>query len=402
MRAFCAHRVSKAKPFSPMPRINNASDWEKGLRASVRASTAKGWSVREDKGKVRLEVRTERLKSSATLPFDWSRSNVGDVVTRARNVYSLVQSGHDLRDAARIANNSAPQEHIQWEQAIAVFRQKKTTTGLEIKEKTWDEDYRPYLEFSAQTMQGSKAPGNACELAQILLKRWKDRSRSREKALIALKAFLDFSINNYGLPVKTWSLSREQLKEIRGRPLEAKELAILEDSEIILLSEEIGQIKNGEAWKNYLKLTSTYGLRREEAWDCTPKKHPKHGLQMWCRNEKISGAYKTQPRWLLAISPQGAEWGDLVEAIRKGDLPLPDTHPGAWNTLLSKLDFWRHLKTKYRDQEQHLKPGAIRDSYSYRAHEKGLALHRICKAMGHSLITHQKHYVWSREDTIFE
>jgi hypothetical protein len=358
--------------------------------------------VREDKGRVRLEVRTEPVKGSITLPFDWSKSNVGDVVSRARNIYSLVTDGHGLKDAAQIANNSAPQEQVQWDRALEAFRQKKTTTGLEIKDKTWNEDYQPYLEFAARTMQTIKAPGNASELAQTLINEWKDRPRSNEKALIALKAFLDFSINNHGLPSRTWSLSRERLKEIRGRPRAAKELAILEDSEIIQLIEEVSQTKNGKEWKNYLVLTSTYGLRREEAWDCAPKKHPKHGFQMWCRNEKISGIHRTQPRWLLPLTPRGAEWGDLVSQMRAGELTLPNTHPGAWNTLLSKLDFWRQLTTKYTSAGQHLKPGAIRDSYSYRAHERGIKLHRICKAMGHSLITHQKHYVWAREDSIFD
>ncbi len=385
-----------------MPRLRNASDWERGLRASVRSSTATGWSVREDKGRVRLEVRTERLNGSTTLPFDWSRRNVGDVVSRARNIYTLVTDGHDIRDAAKIANNLAPQEEVQWDRAIEAFRQKKTTTGLEIKEKTWNEDYRPYLEFSAASMQATKAPRNSVELAQKVLREWKDRPRSSEKALIAIKAFLDFSINNYGLSSRSWSLTREQLKEIRGRPQAARELAILEDTEITQLAQEVGLTRNGEGWKNYVALASTYGLRREEPWLCTAKKHPKHGFQMWCRNEKISGAYRTQPRWLFPLAPEGATWDDLVEAMLTERLALPDTRPGAWNTLLSKLEYWRELVKKYTDQGQHLKPGAIRDSYSYRAHKEGIAVHRICKAMGHSLITHQKHYVWATEDSVFE
>ena len=385
-----------------MPRISNDRDWEKGLRASVRASTAKGWSAREDKGKVRLEVRSDRIRGSVTLPFDWTKSCVGDVVTRSRNIYSLIEEGYGLKDAAQIASNSAPREQLQWETALASFQERKLNTGLKITLKTWNEDYRPYLDFATTSMQSAKPAANANALAQAVLNEWKDRPRSSEKALIALKVFLDFSISNHGLPARSWSLSRDQIKELRGRSQPRKELAILEDSEIIQLANEVARIKNGDLWKNYVILASAYGLRREEPGRCIPKKHPKHGLQMWCRYEKISGAHRTQPRWLLPLPPNGTEWGDLAIAMGKNQLALPSTQPQAWNTLLSKLDLWQHLVDKYRKQGQYLKPGAIRDAYSYRAHQQKIALHHICKAMGHSLITHQKHYVWAREDSIFD
>lgn len=384
-----------------MPRISNDSDWEKGLRASVRASTAKGWSAREDKGKVRLEVRSDRIRGSVTLPFDWTRSCVGDVVTRSRNIYSLIEEGYGLKDAAYIASNSAPREQLEWETALASFQERKLNTGLKITLKTWNEDYRPYLDFATTYMQSAKPAANANVLAQAVLNNWKDRPRSSEKALIALKAFLDFSIDNHSLPARSWALGRDQIKELRGRQPPLKELAILEDSEIIQLAEEVAQTKHGEPWKNYVILASTYGLRREEPWFCITKKHPRHSLQMWCRYEKICGAHRTQPRWLLPLPPNGADWGDLAIAMSKGLLQLPNTQPQAWNTVLSKLDFWQQLVEKYKEQGQYLKPGAIRDTYSYRAHQQKKALHHICKAMGHSLITHQNHYVWAREDSIF-
>jgi hypothetical protein len=337
-----------------------------------------------------------------TLPFDWTKSCVGDVATRSRNIYSLIEEGYGLKDAAQIANNSAPREQVQWEKALTSFQDRKLDTGLKITLKTWNEDYRPYLDFATTSMQSAKPAANANALAQAVLNEWKDRPRSSEKALIALKVFLDFSISNHGLPARSWSLSRDQIKELRGRSQPRKELAILEDSEIIQLANEVARIKNGELWKNYVILASAYGLRREEPWRCIPKKHPKHGLQMWCRYEKISGRHRTQPRWLLPLPPNGAEWGDLAIAMSKDQLRLPNTQPQAWNTLLSKLDFWQHLVEKYKEQGQYLKPGAIRDTYSYRAHQQKRALHHICKAMGHSLITHQKHYVWAREDSIFD
>jgi len=312
------------------------------------------------------------------------------------------RGGYGLKDANLIASNTAPRERIHWAAALASFKDKKTNTGIKITAKTWKEDYKSYLEYAITVMEASRTPSNAHELAQEVLDQWKDRPRSTEKALIALKSFLDYTVRNNGLSSKSWSLSNEQLKELRGRPQATKDLAILEDFEIIQLLEEVAKTKNGESWRNYLMLASTYGLRREEAWFCTPKKHPKHGYQMWCRYEKISGAHRTEPRWLLPLPPAGTLWGDLTEMMRTKQIVLPKTRPGAWNTLLSKLDIWQHFVEKYKQEGQHLKPGAIRDAYSYRAHQAKIPLHHICKAMGHSLITHQKHYVWAREDSIFE
>jgi hypothetical protein len=97
-----------------MPRINKDSAWEKGLRASVRASTAKGWSVREDKGRVRLQVRTDLIRGSVTLPFDWTKSCVGDVVARARNIYSLTADGYELHDAALANSRGGSTVALMW------------------------------------------------------------------------------------------------------------------------------------------------------------------------------------------------------------------------------------------------------------------------------------------------
>ena len=385
-----------------MPKKVHAELWVDGLRDSIRGSCGRGWTVQEKNGQIRLNVRTEALQGSLVLPFPWERGASGDVQARIRNIYALCQRGHGLRDAATISENAAPRGQIQWEATIAAFREKKITTGMMITEKTWNEDYSAYLEFIVSAMKASKGLSNAITIAQALINEWKGRPRSAEKALIALKAYLDYAITYHGLPSKSWTLSRDQIKEIRGRPQTRPELAILEDSEILLLVEEVNQTKNGNRWKNYAMLASTYGLRREEPWSCYARKNPRHGLQMWCQYQKISGAYKTQPRWLLPLPPTGSGWGDLVREMHKERLPLPGTLPGAWNTLLSKLEYWRELVNKYENQNQYLKPGAIRDAYSYRAHQSGMPLHKICMAMGHSLITHQKHYVWAREDSIFD
>jgi len=371
----------------------------------VRSSLGKGWTVREDQGKVRLEVRTANVKGTLTLPYDWSRSNVGDVLARTRNIYALVADGFELRDAARIANKSAPAEKVHWGEVAIAFRERLLSSGNRIKEETYKEDYAIYINHAIDLLGDNKPPKNAAELGERTAERWREKPRSLEKCCIAINRLLEYATTHHGAPAKSWQLSKEQIKEIKGRPPSKRTLAHLEEEEIIQLFKETRQGRNGAQWANYVALVSTYGLRREEPWHCRPREHPTHGWQMYCSYEKVSGNDKTKPRWLRALPPEGSSnlWGDLVEAMREGNLVLPNTSPQAWNSRLARMAYWQELNQKYElNMGMSLKPGVLRDTYSFRAHRMGLRINTICICMGHSITTHQKHYVWASEETPFD
>ena len=59
-----------------------------------------------------------------------------------------------------------------------------------------------------------------------------------------------------------------------------------EHGEMLELLEDIPS----EQWKNALKLLMTYRLRREELRHLEPRKHPKHGVQMFCTYRKACGS----------------------------------------------------------------------------------------------------------------
>lgn len=336
------------------------------------------------------------IRGTVTLPFDWARSNVGDILARARNIYGLVADGHELRDAARIASNSAPADKILWEAVAESFRRKLVSTGNRIKETTYREDYEGYISHAVTLLTSNKPPRNARELAERTTERWHEKRRALEKCCIALNRFLEHATEHHGAPAKSWRLTREQLRELKGRPPKRRDLAHLEEDEILQLYKENKQGRNGTRWANYVALLATYGLRREEPWHCAPREHPTQGWQMYCTYEKVSGNDRTKPRWLRALPPEGSSelWGDLVEAMREGRLPLPDAAPQAWHSRLARMTYWKELNDKYEIRMgMSLKPGALRDSYSFRAHKRGLRLNTICLAMGHSITTHQQHYV---------
>lgn len=379
-----------------MPRLVHTEPWVVGLRDGVRSSTAKGWSVRKEGKYVRLQVRG---MGSTCLPFLWERGSAGDVQQRVRGIYALVCSGHTLKEASRRTEASSERLDANWRSAMGGFRRRLQELGDQISDKTWDNNYCPYLEEAVKILEGPHPPENAYDLCEAAMRRWAGKATSRHHGVNSLTRFLIFAMESRGLPTSNWTLTREQKREIKGKTAHKRRKAILSDQEMKKLIESV----NNPQWRNALKLLTTYGLRREELRHLEPKRHHKHGVQMWCSYTKTCGRYKTKPRWLMPIQPNGAAWGDLALKLKNQEISIPpfktDT---ALNTYLSRQAEWLRLKKQCEDRGEWLRPYAFRDSYSYRAHQQGFPLHTICAAMGHSLAVHQNHYVWAQEDTIFD
>ena len=70
-----------------MPRINNQEYWAVGLRKGV-SKLAKGWTVEEARGNVRLVIRVpDTPKQSVVLPFAWNELAADDAYIRVRNIF---------------------------------------------------------------------------------------------------------------------------------------------------------------------------------------------------------------------------------------------------------------------------------------------------------------------------
>jgi hypothetical protein len=149
--AVCAH---------PVPRITHGEAWELGLTAMVRSSTASGWAVRVDRGRVRLLVRQyEQPMATVGLPFDWGRQQVASITARVRNIYLLTLEGHGLDDAAAIAEGQGPQRQDSWAQALRHFCQQKLDHGGAIKPSSWLKHYAPVLEMAVPLLEGPAPAG---------------------------------------------------------------------------------------------------------------------------------------------------------------------------------------------------------------------------------------------------
>ncbi len=84
-----------------MPAVRFEEIWVPGFRGPVHTSTAEGWSVREHRCGILLQVRQQgQGMQTIALPFDWAKRSTGDALIRIRNIYSLVAEGRHRSPAA--------------------------------------------------------------------------------------------------------------------------------------------------------------------------------------------------------------------------------------------------------------------------------------------------------------
>ncbi|MBL6803323.1 MAG: site-specific integrase [Synechococcus sp. BS307-5m-G38] len=385
-----------------MPRVVHQEPWVVGLRAVVRSSTAKGWGVLKAGDNVRLQVRGDGVSGSVCLPFRWESGSVGDVQQRVRNIYVLVCDGYTLQDAAERAETASASSAIDWSTALKDFKGRVQGMGTQVSEKTWKEGYKPFLEEAVRLLEGRMPPTTAFKLAESMLAKWPNvegkNYEARKKGVNALTRFLDHCIEK-GLPSASWTLTKDQKLELKGQKNKTAEKGTLRDEQML----ELLEIVSNKEWRNALMLLMTYGLRPVELKHLEARRHTRHGLQMWCSYRKACGKHKTEPRWLKPVPPKGASWGDLCEQMSEGKLTLPPLNtPSAVNQYLRRKKQYEELKQKCQKSGEWITPYVFRNSYSYRCHQKRIAPHRICAAMGHSLLVHQQNYVWAREDTVFD
>ncbi|MGB5134202.1 MAG: hypothetical protein WBN89_03405 [Prochlorococcaceae cyanobacterium] len=142
------------------------ADWQGALRLTVRNSTtATGWTLREQRGMARLEVRQQgHPRQSVQLPFAWSRNDVGAIVARVRNIDVLTLDGMDLASAAEAAKGRAPRGRLRRQEAIEGFRRQKLEHGAAIKPGPWDDGYQPVLSMAISLLSKTKPPRTPAEL----------------------------------------------------------------------------------------------------------------------------------------------------------------------------------------------------------------------------------------------
>ena len=180
-----------------MPQVTRLEGWEAALRTAVKSSTARGWNVREQRGGIRLEVRTPgQARASILLPFPWTKQEVGAVLARVRNIYVLTLEGYELVTAAEIADGKViRKQNNSWSDAKERFRIQKIEHGAAIKKITWDQKYEPVISMALEQLASAKPPSTPADLLDACLRDWQPGSRSRQIRAQSLAQFLRFCVD---------------------------------------------------------------------------------------------------------------------------------------------------------------------------------------------------------------
>ncbi|MFM8975117.1 MAG: hypothetical protein ACKOFN_05320, partial [Vulcanococcus sp.] len=188
-----------------MPRLREREGWENEFFDDVRDLAEKhgfqGLSVKPQRGKIRLRYRLKGEKEQGeTLPFDWSKKDKADAYTRIRNIVSLMTQGHQLSNAALIADGRSPAKKLNWKDALEKFKIEKTQFGNTIKEITWRDNYlRPLTELIS-LIECKPAPSDANGLIEQLVIRYEPGCRTRTIRVDSITSFLKYLVDRHHYP----------------------------------------------------------------------------------------------------------------------------------------------------------------------------------------------------------
>tara|TARA_Y100001968_G_C19379371_1_gene729444 strand:- start:269 stop:1546 length:1278 start_codon:yes stop_codon:yes gene_type:complete len=401
-----------------MPKLVHKDAWVTGFRKALRTSTAKGWNVREHRGKVRIQVvRDQAPMASVAIPFTWSVENSGDILTRVRNIYALTTKGHTLKIAAQIAAGKAPKltRERNWDEAFEKYKVQKIEFGTGVDpEMTWRKEFVPVITDAIALLQSKEAPTTSADLLDAVIRNWKIGSRTRAIRARRLSTFLTYCVDRCGFP-QEWRPPANLMNHI-GRKAKKDHRDIsgkmdsMSDQEILNLIASLPTDKGLERyrrcavkWQNALKLCALYGLRPIELRYLQIRKDKKSKKEyLYCTYEKRSGAGVTEPRDLEPlplINDQGEliEW-NLFQLFKAQLLELPPLNSkyGVGEAMRKYMERsnegWNSLKRIMKDRGENLGSYSFRHSYSLRGHQKGIDAGSMAKAMGHSLRTHLDSY----------
>ena len=396
-----------------LPAIRHQEKWAEGLRTSVRTSTAEGWSVREHRGAVRLEVRLKgQPRQSVMLPFDWAKTSVGDALTRVRNIYVLVGQGHSLQAAAEIAAGKAPNTSIDWSGAVEHFHRQKTHHGATIKPVTWTRSYAPVLADAVELLNSRKPPKGPADLIDACIQNWQPGSRARQIRVQSLAQFLTYCVAREGVPA-VWTPPANLRDHVGVKPATVTSRAgnAAEDHQLLELINSLPCDAPGQRWADALRLLAELGLRPVELRHLEVRTDPMtREPHWWCSYRKRSGGGRTAPRRvhplpLRDLDGQLAQW-NLLLRWQAGLIELPplggNSVGEAFNTYLNRQQGWRTLKAQMAFQGQRLVPYSFRHSYSLRGHRLGNPTGAIADSMGHSIEVHCRAYTWANATSTAE
>jgi len=390
-----------------LPKKKRKARWEETLKEDVR-SLARGWSVQEDKGKIRLKLRyvPNQKDQSITLPFAWAENLRKAATTRINHIYNYTLEGHSLKAAAKIADGKAPKLERDWAACLTNFQTYKTEYENAITLRTFEHDYEKVIKDAVKLLESKDPPTTPADLIELCIKDWQPGTPTRKRRTNSLCQYLEYCVTRENAPV-SWLPPKDRKIHIGRKTTKTKtqKKDPLTDQEILILIEDLQTTEAGNRWANALKLIAEYGLRPVEIKYLHVRTDNKTNEQyLWCSYEKRSGGGITKPRRLEPLPIENTDW-KLLSLLEAGLLELPKLSAegnGVAEQIrkyLERRSAWISLKAKVKARSEQLGTYSFRHSFSVRGHKLGIDSGSMAAAMGHSLEVHCREYPWATTAT---
>ena len=380
-----------------MPRLSEQDSWVKPFRRQVAITCGEGWYVRNNRGRMRLNVLGH---GTLSLNYDWSERGATQALPFIQQLFKRWDGGRiSLPAAATSTKTSSSHQELDFNKLFEKYRAFVPNAG----DTTWNSFYLPVLRNCAKAFAG-KPPVDGEVLAMTCLSQWEQGSRMRQTSRQKLYAFLN------------WAVQRGHLKPIYSPPaalpevLKPKRIGYpLSDAQILQLLDNLPEGEVHDRWRFAIQLCSVYGLRPEELRYLRIKDGV-DGTELWTIYQKSMGGTKgakTQPRRLHALllrDPDGQviDW-NLQSRLQEGEELPPLNREGdgsqALNQYLRRRKVWSALRDEAEHQGEELTPYSFRHRYSKQSHAARLPVSEIAEAMGHSLEVHLRSYARFKPDS---
>ena len=387
--------------------------WEALARSQVKSLGGKlqktYLTINPNKGRVQVKRRVPDCpQESVMLSYRWHEDDWGDAYTRIRNIFSLIQQGHNLKKAAELAEGKSPIARINWQEAVDKFHEYKTLSDNAIKEVTWRENYAGFLAMAVELLNDNSKVVTINDIFRQVLSSWESGSGQRKEAAGYMAAFFRFCIEELHFDEK-W-LPPDNLKKYIGRkPIESvgrtQKGDALTDQQILDLIDSLPIDEYGLRWSNAIKLMSVYGLRPVECNHVIVKQDETTGEPyLFCTYIKRTGKGETfagevQPLPLRDAEDREIHW-NILEQMSGGNFVLPTMNRGAANTYLARQSGWKKLREEMQAEGKNAVPYSFRHSYSLRAHQAGCIPENVALSMRHSLQVHFQSYPYTNRQSM--
>lgn len=413
-----------------MPKTRGRPDsWDNQLRRLLKREHGNGWSIGEQSNKVKLTHRNEDgQRRSVMLDIPWAVSSSTAIANEVAVIRARMQeSGIGLREAhqagqvvaGRMSGHGVVVSSTDWDQIAEQFllsrrdNRKNTIRNTTVRIKN-----------ALKTLNSKPKPADGPSLmnayARTHFANCPPGGMGRKRHLADVAALLRYGVERCGAAQRWMPLAGEALEELVGgteRPVGAELTPPVKPDQLARLLDEIEASGDQSLWMA-VALVGCFGLRPAEL----------AVLEIENGDLRVGGGVKRnprtkkrktppKPRLALALELRGRKDGQrAVELLASGirfprqlDTQIEKAKQGEdvlkavgckFAMYLNAVDCWKEFVVSTPG----LTPYSLRHGYAWRAHKYyDVPLHTRDAAplMGHSGLTHQKHYgAWTEESDL--